>query len=204
MFWIGGFGWCYCCWILLDSGLSKVAFEGFSSTEEWPNPLKMRIYMTAPLWFRVEVNYDNYGPPSPETIKGSSCASQKLSKGRTKVVDWILHTPKKFSRDTLPQRNSFEATILSKKYCKGSDVFWPYFPTLFGVCETFWYHEGTKRHNSTTPSNDSQRPVDPSPSRQVFDLVGLWDWWMARWWQRLINSNHQWNCNFNVTLLAGG
>lgn len=22
-------GWCFCCWILFDLGLSKVAFEGF-------------------------------------------------------------------------------------------------------------------------------------------------------------------------------
>ena len=34
--------------------------------------------------------------------------------------------------------------------------------------------------------------------RQVFDLAGPWDWWMAKWSQRLTPSHPPWSWNFNA------
>ena len=120
-----------------------------------------------------------------QATKGLSCSSQtwRVLKRQNKS-SWTLHTAKPFSRDTIPKNRPLKQLYLQKR----SHVF---FPNVLVPCPFFW-----NLCNFLIPW---QNGCVKTPARQVFDLVGLWDWWMEGWSQRLINYNHQWSCSFNVT-----
>lgn len=144
----------------------------------------MRIGMTMPLWFCVEVNYDNAWPKQPRDYHVHH-KHEEFSKGRTKVVEHC----------TLLNRSAeiqYQKIHLWNNYAFKKGVMFFFFLSCFPYpflesVQLFGYHDKRLSRCAKTPA------------RQVFDLVGLWDWWMARWSQRLINYNHQWSCNFNVT-----
>lgn len=128
--------------LLLDSFWFRSFQSGFrrflTSSEEWPNYLEMSIGMTVPLWFCVEVNYDNAWPKQSRDHHVQSQTWRALK--RQNKSSWILHTPKTCSRDTIPKNRPLKQLCLQKR----SHVFFPVMfslPFFLESVQLFGYHE---------------------------------------------------------------